>query len=434
MDFIVALLILFVAARLAGEAMEQIRQSPMIGEVLAGIVLGPTVLGLVDPNPLAEPGASLSVVAQLGVLVLVLLAGLELGREGLQRAFRERSMLVAMVAFFLPFALGYSLALALGMSFPQSLFLGTALAVTALPVSVRILMDLSLLHSRIGRAIVSVALVDDLVAFAMLGLILEFARLDSVAPDMATVAFVVGKSLTFLALVFSVSVLLKMTMRSAPDGSSHMQRLLAKLRGQESGFALGIILALALGAAAEILGIHFAVGVFYGGLLVTPKLIGAAQFVKIRSAVSVVTFGLLAPIFFGFVGLNFTLSFGSWPLIIAITVIAFFGKLFGGVLGGLFVGFRGARLVALGVGLNARGMMELLLAQVALAAGIIDAGLYSALVVMTLVTTLTTPPLLRRLLGRFRADDILPTVVPTSSELVVRSGADETPFLDLSER
>ena len=95
-------------------------------------------------------------------------------------------------------------------------------------------------------------------------------------------------------------------------------------------------------------------------------------------------------------------------MIVIVTLIAFFGKLFGGILGGLFAGFRGKPLLALGVGLNARGMMELLLAQVGLATGIIDANLYSALVIMTLLTTLSTPPLLRRIMRGFKAKDVLP--------------------------
>src|SRR5207249_8605839 len=201
LHLIVALLILFVAARLAGEAFEQAGQSPMIGEVLAGIVLGPSLLGLIDPSATGQPGASLAVVAQLGILVLVLLAGMELGREGLRQAVKERSILVAFVEFVLPFALGYSLATGLGMTFPQSLFLGTALAVTALPVSVRILMDLNLLHSRLGRAIVSVALVNDLVAFAMLGLVVQFQALGG-PPESITFIMVLLKNVLFLGLVF----------------------------------------------------------------------------------------------------------------------------------------------------------------------------------------------------------------------------------------
>jgi len=409
MDLIVALLFLFLSARLAGEAMERIGQSPMIGEVLAGILLGPMVLGLIDPNPLAEPGASLGVVANLGILVLVLLAGIELGREGLRQAFRERSIVVAYVEFLLPFALGFGLALSLGWDSGRALFLATALAITALPVSVRILLDLNLLHSRLGRAIVSVALVNDLIAFAMLAVVLEFARV-GVSSDAGFLAFVLLKNLLFLGLIFCVSALLRAVAKTRSNGESHMEVLLRKLRSHESPFAISIVIALGLGAAAEAVGIHFAIGVFYGGILISPKLLGRESFAQVRKSVSSVTFGLLAPIFFGFVGLNFMVSTASWWLIIVITGTAFAGKFFGGIIGGLVAGFRGAPLLALGVGLNARGMMELLLAQVGLAAGIIDAEVYAALVIMTLVTTLSTPPLLKRLMRQFKVEDVLPQI------------------------
>ncbi|MGQ0798334.1 MAG: cation:proton antiporter [Methanobacteriota archaeon] len=414
MDLIVALLLLFVAARLAGEAFERIGQSPMIGEVLAGVLIGPTLLGIIDPDPLAEPGASLSVVSNLGVLVLVLLAGIELGREGLRQAFRERSIVVAYVEFLLPFTMGYALATHLGWGFGRALFLGTALAVTALPVSVRILLDLNLLHSRLGRAIVSVALVNDLVAFTMLAVVLELAKLGGALPDLTTFVFIASKNLIFFGLVFCMSTALRFAARPELTGESRMQALLHSLRGQESGFAISFAIALGLGAAAEAVGIHFAIGVFYGGLLLSPKLLGSEQFAQIRKSVSSLTFGFLAPVFFAFVGLNFRLTFSSWWLILPVTGIAFAGKFLGGVLGGYVAGFRRAPLVALGVGLNARGMMELLIAQVGLAAGIINADVYSALVVMTLVTTLSTPPLLKRLLRRFKVEDVLPQVAVTA--------------------
>ena len=419
MDLILALLLIFVSARAAGEVMEKMHQSPMIGEVFAGILLGPMVLRLVDSNPATELGASLNVVANLGVFVLVLLAGIELGREGLRQAFKERSMVVALVEFFLPFSLGYSLGSAMGMSFPQSLFLGTALAVTALPVSVRILLDLNLLHSRLGRAIVSVALVNDLVAFAMLGLIVQFTTLGTTTPEAGIMGFIVLKNVLFVGLVFAVATLLKQSARLGRASVSFMQRFVGKLRGQEASFAVCIATALGLAAAAEALGIHFAVGAFYGGLLITPQLLGSVQFNRVRNATSSVTFGLFAPIFFAFVGLKFSLAFGAWPLIILVTAVAFIGKLLGGIMGGFVAGFRGPPLLALGIGLNARGMMELLLAQVGLAAGIINTDLYSALVVMTLTTTLCTPPVLKRLLRRFKLEDILPA--PTAHPAVALS-------------
>jgi Kef-type K+ transport system membrane component KefB len=409
LDLIIALLLIFVSARIAGEAMEKVRQSPMIGEVFAGIVLGPMVLGWVDPNPTTTLGASLGVVSNIGVFVLVMLAGIELGREGLHQAFKERSMVVAFVEFFLPFALGYSLGQGLDMTFAQSLFLGTALAVTALPVSVRILLDLNLLHSRLGRAIVAVALVNDLVAFAMLGLVLQFAELGA-APEPAVFNLILLKNVLFVGFVFSVATVLKQTARLGRGSVSYMERFVARLRGQEASFAVCIATSLGLGAAAELLGIHFAVGAFYGGLLMTPQLLGSEQFHRVRNAASSVTFGLFAPIFFAFVGLKFALVLDAWPLIVIVTAVAFLGKLIGGIMGGLVAGFRGRPLVALGVGLNARGMMELLLAQVGLAAGIIDTNLYSALVVMTLTTTLCTPPIMKRLLRGFKVQDVLPAV------------------------
>ena len=415
MDLIIGLLIIFVSARAGGEVMEKLHQSPMIGEVLAGILVGPMVLGLIDPNPATSFGSSLNVVANLGVFVLVLLAGIELGREGLRKALQERSMIVAFVEFFLPFSLGYSLAAALGMTLVQSLFVGTALAVTALPVSVRILMDLNLLNSRLGRAIVSVALVNDLVAFAMLGLVVQFTNLGTSAPESVTIGLVVLNNVLFVGLVFCVATILKLTTRLGRNSESYMQTFVAKLRGQEASFALCIATALGLGAAAELLGIHFAVGAFYGGILMTPRLLGQVQFDRIRNAVSSVTFGLFAPIFFAFVGVKLSITFTAWPLIVAITAVAFIGKLLGGILGGTVAGFRGAPLLALGVGLNARGMMELVLAQVGLAAGIIDADFYSALVIMTLTTTLCTPPILKRLMRRFKLEDVMPTVPSPSA-------------------
>ena len=420
MDLLLALLVIFVAARAAGEAMEKFHQSPMIGEVLAGIVLGPMILAWVDPNPATALGASLSVVADLGVFVLVMFAGIELGLRGLRQAFKERSMIVAFVEFFLPFSLGYSLGQALGLTFAQSLFLGTALAVTALPVSVRILLDLNLLHSRLGRAIVSVALVNDLVAFAMLGLVVQFTAM-GVAPAPDVFVLVLLKNVLFVGLVFSIATVLKQTARLDRDSIPYMQRFASKLRGQESSFATCFATALGLAAAAQLLGIHFAVGAFYGGILITPQLLGPVQFDRVRNATSSVTFGLFAPIFFAFVGLRFAIAFEAWPLIVTVTGVAFVGKLLGGLMGGFVAGFRGSPLLALGVGLNARGMMELLLAQVGLATGIIDANLYSALIVMTLTTTLSTPPLMKRLLRSFKVSDVLPAVSAHSPVTVVDS-------------
>ncbi len=424
MDLILALLLLFLIARLAGEGMERIHQSPMLGEVLTGILLGPTVLGWIDPNPATSLGASLNVVATLGIFVLVLLAGMELGREGLRQAVRERSAFVAGVEFVLPFVLGYLFAGTLGFGFAGSLFLATAMAVTALPVSVRILLDLNLLHSRLGRAMVSVALANDLIAFAVLGIVVGLYGVGGTTPDTLTVAIVVLKIVGFVAFILLMGAGLRRLGRTADDGTSAMARTLETLKSPESAFAMCIGLALILAAAAEGLGIHFAVGVFYAGILITPELVGREPFYQIRRSVSAVSFGLLTPIFFGFVGLQFVFDAASWPLIVEITAVGFAGKFVGGLIGGYVAGFRGAPLLALGFGLNTRGMMELILAQVGLAAGIIQPDLYSALIVMTLVTTLIAPPVMKRLLRKFRLEDVLPEAAGTAAK---RAPAEDAP-------
>src|SRR5207249_8171443 len=206
-------------------------------------------------------------------------------------------------------------------------------------------------------------LVNDLVAFAMLGLVVQFQALGG-PPESTTFIMVLLKNVLFLGLVFAIATVLKQTARLGRDSISYMQKFVTKLRGQEASFSVCIATALGLGAAAELLGIHFAVGAFYGGILMTPRLLGQVQFDRIRSAVSSVTFGLFAPIFFAFVGVKLSITFTAWPLIVAITAVAFIGKLLGGILGGTVAGFRGAPLIALGVGLNARGMMEPVLVQV----------------------------------------------------------------------
>ena len=282
------------------------------------------------------------------------------------------------------------------------------MAVTALPVSVRILLDLNLLHSRLGRAMVSVALANDLIAFAVLGIVVGLYGVGGATPDPVTLSVVVLKIVGFVALILLMGVGLRRLGRTSGDGGSSMARLLERLKGPESAFAVCIALALTLAAAAESLGIHFAVGVFYAGILVTPELVGREQFYQIRRSISAVSFGLLTPIFFGFVGLQFVFDAASWPLIVEITAVGFAGKFVGGLLGGYVAGFRGAPLIALGFGLNTRGMMELILAQVGLATGIIGLDLYSALIVMTLVTTLIAPPAMKRLLRKFRLEDVLP--------------------------
>jgi len=366
----------------------------MIGEVLAGILLGPSVLHWIDADPATDLGGILAVIATLGIFFLSVTAGMELGSEGLRQALREGTYVLAATEFLFPFALGYALAQAMGLPFLTSLFLGTALSVTALPVSIRIFMDLNQLQTPLGRAVISVAMVNDILAFVLLGVVLQLDSAGSALP-VEGLLIGAGKVLVFVALLFVVGRLIRYR---PPNGVPVLMTLSGHLRTPEAPFALAILLALGLGAAAELVGLHFVIGVFYAALLLTPDTIGAGHLVRVQSITRGVGFGFLAAIFFAVVGLRVSLAVTNWPLVIIVTAFAFVGKIVGGLIGGTLAGFRGRTLAALGVGLNARGMMELVLAEVGLAAGIIGPDLYAALVLMTIVTTLSTPLLLRVLL------------------------------------
>jgi len=412
LDFILALLVLVLVTRLAGEAFHRMRQSPMIGEVLAGILLGPAVLAFINPDPATVLGSALAVIASLGVYFLVLAAAMEMGSEGLKSALKEGTVIVAATEFIFPFALGYALGQGLGLNFVGSLFLGTGLAVTALPVSIRIFMDLKLLQTKLGRAVIAVAMVNDILAFALLGIIVALQGAAAASP-VDGILLSTGKILIFLAAILAISRGLRLPSKRH-GGRPYLAVALEKLRTSEAPFAIAILITLGLGALAELAGLHFVIGVFYGGLLLTPLSLGGGHYMRVLSTTRGVGFGFLAPVFFAVVGLKVSFGVTNWPLVILVCAAAFFGKVVGGLIGGALAGFRGRTLAALGVGLNARGMMELLLAEIGLATGLIGPELYSAIVIMTLVTTLSTPLLLRVILNIWKDEAVESAGLPAT--------------------
>ena len=308
------------------------------------------------------------------------------------------------------------------MSFVGSLFLATAMSVTALPVSVRILMDLDMLGTKLGRAIVAVAARDDVMAFALLAVVLALHRSAGGPLPVQTIVFDVAKVLTFVGFIYSVGWLL----RRRPKGEAsrpYLAGLMSWLGSGEAAFAIILLIAVAMGVTAEGLGLHFAIGVFYAGVFLTRDTVGEGHFLLLKNTVRNINLGFLAPIFFAVVGLLVVLQVSNWALVLMVTAVAFLGKVVGGLIGGTLAGMRGHDLAALSVGLNARGMMELLVAQVGLAAGIIDLNLYSAIVIMTIVTTLSAPAMMKYILRGSKSEVVTEEGSPASLSDV----ADSTP-------
>ncbi|MFZ9597887.1 MAG: cation:proton antiporter [Schleiferiaceae bacterium] len=393
LPFFANLLLLLVLARVFGEVMERFKQPAMIGEILAGVVLGPTMLNIMVRNE------ELKVISELGVFLLVIIAGLEINIRDIAKTSRGRNLITSLLAFFIPIGSGFAVAKAFDLELVPSIFVGLCVAITALPVSVRILMDLGQLKSEVGQHIISVAIFDDVLALTILGVLLDVnsASDSSIQVLGWTIALTLGKILLLMAgLVLAYRLINKLTDRENFI-EAQLDKLLQLMRGKESLLAIMFAFILIFASLTEAVGLHFIIGAFFASMLLSKELLGAAHFHEFEKTTHGMAMGFLAPIFFAGIGLEFQFSsISEWGLLAAIIGVSFGSKIVGGYLGARFAGLRHRKALTLGIGLNARGIMELVIANIAYREGLIGVELFSILVIMGVVTTLNTPMLLKR--------------------------------------
>ncbi len=391
MPLIESLLLLLIVARVIGEIAERFGQPAMMGEIISGVILGPSVLHIIQST------REIKAIADIGVLLLVFLVGMDMDLDALWKAFRGRGVWVSVSGFAIPLALGIAAGMAFGLDRTRMIFLGLCIAITALPVSVRILADLGKLDTEVGRKIISAAVANDVASLLLLGIILD-AKSSAGAPALAlTVLLALVKALVFMAGFILVSRLIK---RYAPGPLARSRNLLdplvAKLKGKESLFAIIFLFVIAFASFSEALGLDFIVGAFFGSMLLSHEIMGRRNFAEIHKTASNVTMGFLGPIFFAAIGLQFQVSsLRDWKLVSVVLLAAFVGKIFGGYAGGRLALLSTEESWALGIGLNGRGVMELAIANAALAHGLIGSQLFTILVLMAVATTLVTPLLLK---------------------------------------
>jgi Kef-type K+ transport system membrane component KefB len=391
LPFIVNLLILLLVAKLLGELAERFRQPSMIGEVLAGVILGPSLLHIIPD------AGEIKVIAELGVFMLIVLAGMEIEVEEIRNSIRGKNIWIALLGFIVPMASGIGIGLIFHFSNTFTIFLGLCIAITALPVSIRILMDLGKLKTDIGQRIISAAIFNDIVALLILGIILDFNDATKNLKDLTfSIIWTTMKVALFTAILMVAYHFFKLAKRKVNVVNPRMNKFTHYLRGKESIFALVILFVLIFSSIAELLGLHFVVGAFFGAILIPRSMFANRDFEKVQRSISGITMGFLAPIFFATMGISFNfVSLNNWLLLVTILFASFFSKIFGGYLGGRLAGFNSAKSMTLGLGLNARGIMELVIANIALAKGFIDVPVFSILVLMALLTTILTPFLLK---------------------------------------
>lgn len=396
LPFFTNLLILLVSARIFGEIFERFKQPAMIGEILAGIILGPSLFNFIHRNE------EIRVISELGIFLLVIIAGLEINIEDILKSLKGKNIVISIMAFFLPIFSG----IAVGYFFDQDMmtcvFIGLCVAITALPVSIRILMDLGKINSDVGQKIISVAIFDDVLALSILGVLLNIKDTDrSLEAVMKAGGMSLLKLVIFIIALSLVYLLIKKLLKRGNYLELSLNHLLGILKGKEPLFALFFAFVLVFSTFTESLGLHFIVGAFFAAMLLSDNLIGHDNMKTIEKTTSNMAMGFLAPIFFAGIGLEFNFSsIENIGLLIAVIVVSYGSKVIGGYLGGVFAGLSQRTSWTLGIGLNARGIMELVIANIAYKNELISTEVFSILVIMGVLTTLTTPLMLKKAFGK----------------------------------
>lgn len=392
LPFFTNLLILLVLARLLGELFERNKQPAMIGEIIAGIILGPTLLGIIHRT------SEIQTISELGIFLLVIIAGLEINFDDIVKSVRGKNIIISIMAFFLPLFSGFTVGYFFGLQTMTTVFIGLCVAITALPVSIRILMDLGKINTDIGQKIISIAIFDDVAALTILGVILNIKDTDMSLMSIVEVSAIsLLKLAGFLAvLIFAYTAIKKISKRDNYL-ETKLNYLLTVLKGKESLYALFFVFVLTFATITESLGFHFIIGAFFAAMLISENLVGKTHLESFHKTTNSLAMGFLAPIFFASIGLEFNFtSIHSFWLLLAVLTVSYFSKIAGGYLGSRWAGWNSKVAITIGIGLNARGIMELVIANIAYKSGLISSEIFSILVIMGIVTTLTTPVMLKR--------------------------------------
>src|SRR3954452_11332411 len=392
--------IVVVAARLMGRLFRRLRQPAVVGEIVAGVVLGPSLLGLL-PGDLdrvlfpTDVRPYLNVIAQLGLVLFMFVVGLEVDMA-LIRRHRRTATTVSLASIALPFGLGVLLAGGLygthdvvgGRTMPPlafALFLGVAMSITAFPVLARILTERGIHRLPLGVLALACAAIDDIVAWSLLALVVAVA----VGGTLGGVGTIVGLTAVYAAVMLLV---VRPLLRRLVTGFCAQGRL------TPDALAVVLVGVLVSTFATEEIGVHAIFGAFVFGAVLPRDEPGLIR--EVLQRIEQVSVLLLLPVFFVVAGLQVDVGgIGARGLVelVAILAVAIGGKFLGAAAAARLSGVRHRQAVALGVVMNARGLTEMVSLQVGARLGVLDQQLFTLMVVMALVTTVMTEPLLRRI-------------------------------------
>ena len=380
-EILLALFVIFVAAQIGGELAQRVKLPGVVGEIVAGCVIGPSALGWLKVDQIAS-GTPLDVLAEIGVVLLMFAVGLEMRLDDLKKVGRD-AFLVGVLGVIVPFVLGALWAHGSGFEWAKSMFVAAAFVATSAGITARVLQELGALQRIESRVILGAAVIDDILAMLLLGVVTSLQGGGEI--DIGKLLLVLAEAIGFIAVIGWV-------------GTRVMRRRAAWLdRPINPMSPLTLTLAICLGLAflATEFGLAAIIGAFLAGMIASEM----HQREELEHQMQPLL-ALLTPFFFVITGAKIDLSvFASGSallMLLVVTVIAVVSKFIGGFLGALALGRRGATIV--GVGMIPRGEVGVVIASLGLAAGVFSNEIYAVIVAMSLLTSIITPPVLAVLL------------------------------------
>jgi Kef-type K+ transport system membrane component KefB len=401
-ELLVVILILIILARATGELVQRLGQLAILGELLIGIVIG----AVISYGPFSQfsgltENEVFGAMTSLGMFFLMLMTGMEMDVGQLVKASKT-GVLVALGGIIIPLGLGYLVGQIFlpesSYKFSQSFFIGVALSITAVPALSRVLIEMNQMNTRLGQTIMNAAIVDDVLGLFLLAVLSTMIG-ESGEFSVGELGILALKIIGFFVFVFIAGKYL----------IPHVGRISQLSKFEEMEFSIAMIIALVFGVAAEYAGMHFIIGALFAGMFLRENTFGAEIAAHLEEHVKGITLGFLAPLFFVSIGLHVDLmAMTTAPVfVLALLLAAIIGKVFGCGLPSRLSGFTMRESLAIGSGMNGRGAVEIVVAVVALEAGLflhptpvppVVNAVFSGIVIMAIVTTVIVPLTMKPLL------------------------------------
>ncbi|MBW3493268.1 cation:proton antiporter [Bacillus sp. FDAARGOS_1420] len=374
-EFFFQIALILLSTKLAGDLSVRLGQPSVLGKLIVGIVIGPAIFGWIENSEL------LTQLSNVGVILLMFMAGLETDLEELN-ANRNSSLAVALGGIVLPFVGGYVAGLVVGMEQGNAVFLGLLLCATSVSISVQTLRDLGKMKTRESTTMLGAAVFDDILVVILLAFAMSFLGTDDV-----NLTMIILKKVVFFASIILIGW----------KGVPAIMRWLSPLRVSESIVSAALIICFSFAYFGELLGIAGIIGAFAAGIAISQTNYKH----EVEKKVEPIAYAMFVPVFFVSIGMNITFDgIGDqiW-FILALTVIAVLTKLIGCGLGARMTGFDAKSSAIIGAGMVSRGEVALIIAGTGLSSGLLAQDYFTAIVIVVILTTMITPPMLKYTFG-----------------------------------